>query len=304
MGGLAIVALAGASARPELWSAGPVQVLLAVGAATGTGASACVALAALLGPCFAARRLVTGGEAAALESLGWGRRDLVRAWAPIGLVATLAAAGAGLGVEPIAWRAVHAVKGSPALAAASWARLQAGEVAALGDGGALVLRNGALRFTTGDGAWTGELSSLRPAAGGWAVEGAVLRGAAGEGWSADGLELRLAGAAAASWSEAPRSPWAAGPRALLRRTAEPRAERVLHRRVALILAVLPLGLLGLCLGWSRRRGVLWLVPAVPFIVFLAARWADTAALSPVLAGWVPAIVAVLCAGLGWWRLPS
>ncbi len=297
------MALAGASARPELWAAGPGQVLIAVAAAAGTGASACVALTALLGPLFTTRRLVAGGEATALEALGWGRRDLAIAWLPLGLLAVVAAVGAGLVVEPAAWRVVHSVKGSPAMTAASWARLQAGEVAVLPDGGGLVSRGGALRFSTGDGAWTGELSNPRPDGRSWVFDAARARSSQGEEWSVDRLSLRPADDVAERWAGPPRSPWAASWTALRRRSDEPRAVRVLHRRLALVVAVVPLGLLGLCLGWSRRRGALLVAGGAPFAVFLAARLADTSNLPPTFAGWAPAVVAVGLAAVAWWRLP-
>jgi hypothetical protein len=304
LGAVAVAALAGASARPELWSAGVARVLAGVLAATGTGASACVTLAALLGPLVAARRLVDGGEAAALEALGWGRAALVRAWIPVAVAAALVAAAAGLGVEPAAWRAVHGLKGSPAAAAAAWARLEGGEVAVLPDGGAVVVRDGALRFRGGDGAWSGVGAAIRPAPAGWDFGPTDAIAADGSRWRADALRLRLDGPAAARWQAAPSSPWAASWGALLARSDEPRARRVLHRRVALVAAVLPLGLLGLCLGWSRRRRDLLGVAVVPLLVFLAARLADASGLPPVLAGWSPTAVATLLAIWAWWRVPA
>ncbi len=67
---------------------------------------------------------------------------------------------------------------------------------------------------------------------------------------------------------------------------------------ALIVAVLPLGLVGIGVGWSRRRRALVFGALLPAAVFLVARWSD-GALPPVLAGWSPAIVSALAAGWFW-----
>jgi hypothetical protein len=301
LGGLTIVALFGAAARPELWHAGLGQVALAVAAAVGTGASACVAITALFGPWLATRRLVLGGEAAALEAVGWGRADLLRSIVPLALGLVVLAAAAGLAVEPAAWTAVHRVKGSPALAAAAWARLESGAVHTLPDGGAVVFQERRLRFTTGDGGWSGALEDARPAVAGWSFGASRIDAGEGGAWSMDRLELRLESPEA--WTEPPSSPWAARFGALYQRRDEPRARRVLHRRMALIAAVLPLAALGLGLGWSRRRRSLWMAALMPAAVFLSARLADTSAVSPLLAGWAPAGVA--CAAAFWvWRRPS
>ncbi len=294
LGALAVVALGGAAARPELWSAGLGQVARAVAAGVGTGAAASVALAARLGPAIALRTRTS--ERRGLAALGWGRGAVVRAWAPVAGAVLALSLVAGLVVEPAAWRAVHGVKGSPAVAAAGWSSLKSGTVRTLADGGAVVLEGDRLRFTTGRGEWTGRAESPRPASDTWSFSAVEVRSAEQGTWTMDRAALKLVDPEA--WTAPPSSPWAASLSGLRGRTDEPRARRVLHRRLALIVAVLPLGLVGIGVGWSRRRRALVFGALLPAAVFLVARWSD-GALPPVLAGWSPAIVSALAAGWFW-----
>lgn len=290
------------AARPEIWAAGTGFVVTSTLAVAGTQALALLLAAALAGGFLLHQSLAESGRLAALSSLGYGPGSLLRAMAPLLVGGALVAVVAAFWVEPTAWTAIHAVRGSPAVTAAALGRLDAGEVIALGDGAASRSVHGLEVAVPGAAA---TMVRAAPSAGGWliqelAVEGEIAR------WSAGSLRLRPL-----VEPSPPTSPltfgWARGRLAL--RDADGGADRarlVFHRRHALVLLA-PLLVLGGFLLAARRRGAdpgrpLVRVGVLGIVLFLLVRVSDqgalAGALNPVVAAWVP----LAAAPLGVWIL--
>lgn len=260
-----MLAAAAVGLRPDAFAAGLARVLWGGAAYLGTIAAGVVPGVALGAAFLTSRRLSERGDSVALAGLGLGPmacwRSLWPLWAGLsGLVLLLAFAG-----EPPAWRAVHQLKGAPEAAAVAWARLQAGEVRVLPQGGALVAHDGRLRFATGDGQWRGSFAAAaaRPEGGdwGWTFGSAQLRHKDGSEWRARRVRLRPDPQWLASYRAPPRSPWAERPARLISERCGPeqsaegcqRAALVLHRRLCLAALVPAVACIGWLLGWSVRR---------------------------------------------------
>jgi predicted membrane protein len=313
IGLLLLASVASSAAFPRIHVAGDRLVITALLAALGTGAGPLLPLAALAAGFAVARTASRRGEAAAAETLGLGRLRMWAALLPLWALLALLCLGVGFGAEPVAWRAIHQVRGAPLAAAVAWAGLSQGEVRVLGNGGALVLQQGQLRFTTGDGLWHGRAGSFSPVPdqATWEAVDVQLVQEGGGRWQVDALEARLSDDRRERWLAPPTSPWSLGWRDLWRRSGHSeRASLVAHRRLALGTSVPLLALLGWLIGWtpgSRRSARWWRSPAVAAVavaLFTLTRAADHAVasgqLSGALAGWLPAIAAGLTAGLVLW----
>ena len=311
VGLLLLSSTAASAAFPRIHVAGPGLVATALLAVLGTGVGPLLPLAALASGFAVARTASTRGEAAAAAALGL---SPLRTWAallPLWALLTALCLAVGFGAEPAAWRAIDRVRGAPLAAAVAWAGLSQGEVRVLGDGGALVLERGLLRFTTGDGRWHGSAGGLSPQLNetSWrAVDLRLTEEGAGT-WRVATLEARLVDERAERWLAPPSSPWSLSWSDLRRRARQGgRASLVLHRRLALAASVPLLALLGWLLGWapggSRQSARRWRAPAVAAVavgLFAVARVADHAVasnqLGGALAGWLPALAAGLATAL-------
>jgi hypothetical protein len=304
---LLLAAVASTAAFPRIHAAGPDVLLTALLAALGTGAAPLLPLAGLGAGFAVARSAGRRGEAAAAAALGWGPWRIQRSLAPLWIGLALVCFGLGTWAEPAAWRAIHYVRGAPLASAVAWAGLQAGEVRPLSDGGALVLRDGAIAFTTGDRSWRGTagLPEPLPDQGGWRIDGLEVVALDELGrearWQVSALTLELEPGRRDRWLAPPTSPWTLGWGALRARDGR-RAAMVLHRRIALAACVPLMALLGWLIGWApggaRQATAAWRVPAVAgcaIALFAATRSADHAvawgALPGGLGGWAPALAA-------------
>ncbi len=289
--------LLGVAGHPEAWSAGVAFVGRTVLAVAGTSA-----VAAVLGACLVAGFLLRGdlvrsGALDGLAALGWGAADVGRWSAPLLVAAAALALVGGFAIEPAAWTAMHGLKGSPALSAASLARLERGDVVALPDGavvavdGALAVRLGTIEATIG---------GLAPAEGGWTLNDVRVEGAESR-WSAASVMLRPV-----ALPGPPASPWTRGWSALRAQAhsgggAGARAARVWHRRHALVVLAPLLGLLGFLVGPMQRRapGGGARIGALALGLFLVLRAADRMGqadlLGPALAGWAPVLACAVLA---------
>ena len=287
---LAVGAL-GLLGRPEAWAAGPRFVLASVAVGAGTAASAVPLGAALLVGWLLARDDRRSGEADARASLGLGGGAVRAALLPTTALLTVLAGVALLRIEPASWRAVHALRGSPAVTAVALGRLERGEVVGA-RGAALAPVGDALAFTSGE--QNGRVTGLAPDGVGWGFAGASLEGPGGS-WQIGAGTLRPVAAPAP-----PASPLAQSTTRLLG-ASDGRARRVLHRRLALLLAAPLLLALGWGLGGRAGRSAS-LAPALLGLgLFGALRLADRAAqaewIGPEPAGWLPVL---LLAAAAWW----
>lgn len=316
VGGLLLVtvAAAGSAALPGVQAAGPRFVATALFAAVGTAAAALVPFVAGIAAFSAARAMSRSGGAAGSASMGVSAASAWRGLWPLWLALAVLAGGVGFYAEPLAWRTVHLVRGSPALAASGWASMQAGEVRTLGEGGAAVLRDGALDAVTGDRAWSLGATSFGPdqAGEGWLLRGVRLLegGAAAPVTSWEVASLRVVRRSDAAAAEPPRSPWSKDPAALLAGQGSSRARLVLHRRLALVFAVPLLAWLGWRGGWDERgpratgaRGLslAGVVVVVLALTRVADRAAGSGALEGALAGQAPAVLSAAAVALFTWR---
>lgn len=287
---LAVGAL-GLLGRPEAWAAGPRFVLASVLVGAGTAASAVPLGAALLLGWLLARDDRRSGEADARASLGLGGGTVRAALLPTAALLTVLAAVSLLRIEPASWSAVHALRGSPAATAVALGRLERGEVVGA-RGGALAPDGDALAFVLG--AREGRVTGLAPDGVGWRFADATLDAPGGR-WEIGAGTLRPIAA-----PSPPASPLAHSTSALLGAT-DGRARRVLHRRLALLLAAPLLLALGWGLGGRAGRSAS-LAPALLGVgLFGALRLADRAAqaevLGPESAGWLPVVLLGVAA---WW----
>lgn len=281
-----LVALAG---RPESWAAGPGFALATGLALAGTGAVAALLLGALAAGFLFRVELADSGVLSGLGGLGLGPRSVLVAAGPVLLLWTGLVGACAFGVEPLAWTAVHRVKGSPAVSAAALGRLEAGEVVAV-PGGALVAPGGGLRARLGD--LTARAEGWAPEGAGWSFDG-VHAQHAGDTWQIDRLRLRPVAP-----PEPPRSPWTRGWSGLRSQIASgdqvPRARFVWHRRHALVVLAPLLAVLGFVLGPRRTgsfTGATLRVGGLAVLLFLLVRAAD-ALPAPFLAGWAPVLLAL------------
>ena len=290
--GFAIAALGGAIAllgRPEAAAAGPSFVAATLLASVGTSMTA-IALAAPAVAANATRvRWERSGARAGLAQLGVGERDLVRALLPSFAVLGLAGGALVWLSEPPAWTAIHGLKGSPAATAAVLGRLAADETLSAGAGDLVLASEGDRVQVWGRAGWTATAASLRPAARGWQIERLEVRSGT-DTWGAGQLRLHLI-----EPPEPPTSPLARGLGDLLG-DETPRARLVLHRRLALPLLAVVLGLMGWLAGGTRAGiGPAARLAALILGTVLALRGADLAAARGILgagtAGWLPAAAA-------------
>jgi len=293
---LGFLALAG---RPGAWSGGPGLVLALVLAIAGTSALAVVLAGALLGGFLLRGQLEGTGTMAGLQTLGWGPRHLALAGLPVLSLCLFAAGFAAFSVEPAAWTAVHAVKGSPAVTAVVLSRLARGEVVAV-PGGAVVQAQGRLEAALG--ATQASVADMSPQAGGWQLDDVRVEGASAS-WSAARIRLVPTGG-----TQRPANPLTRGwgeLRTLARQGG--RSSLVWHRRHALAVLAPLLACLGFGLGGrgrrQRRPGV-W-VGGAALGLFLAARGADQLVadglLAPTLGGWAPCLLGALMLLASRWR---
>ena len=319
IGALFLVSAAAVCLRPEAFSAGSERVLWGVGAFLGTVAAGTVPLVALASGFVVSTRLSDRGEAMALGSMGVAPVPAWRALWPLWLVLTAATLAIAFAIEAPAWRVVHQLRGASEVAAVSWNRLQAGEVRVLPKGGALVARDGAMRFASGDGGWRGSAGSVVALVGdrdwGWRVADAKFQHADGSLWSARDLRLRADVESLARSREQPRSPWslpterliAAAHSADARPAVRNRAGLVLHRRFALASLVPTLALLGWLLAWSplregrrdgRRHLVVALLAVSLYALLKSGEKVVAAGLLPgVLGAWLPVLPFLLASVL-------
>ena len=115
-----------------------------------------------------------------------------------------------------------------------------------------------LNFESGDGQVRGSAESFEPRAEDvrWDLNDLRLElaGPSPGVWSIDRLTLELDEDHAVRYRQPTRSPWAAGPMELLeRQSEEPRAAKVLGRRILQTLGLLPLVGLFWWLGWPRGK---------------------------------------------------
>ena len=308
VGLLMLAAVASSATAPRVHAAGAGLVLLALLAAIGTGSAPLMPLSALVAGFAVSRTSSQRGEVAAAEALGTGP---FRAWVSLAPLWALLAASClllGYGAEPAAWRALHRVRGAPLAATVAWAGLSQGEVRGLGEGGALFVARGELRFTSADRSWSGGARRVEPAdAASWKAEGVVLEERGRGAWTIDSMALTLEDQRRDRWLAPPTSPWSLSLPDLAARD-DGRSALVLHRRAALAAAVPLLALIGWLLGWApggrRQAGRWWRAPAVAVVaatLFAVARASDHAVaqgrIGGGLAGWLPALAACVVTGL-------
>jgi len=274
---LGLVAAAAVAARPDAWAMGPQRVGVAMLAAVGTSAGPVLPVAAGLGTATLLGALRRRGDLVGLRAQGIGAGAMARVLLLPAVLLVLAAAGWGELAEPAAWRAVHRVRGAPALAAAAWESLQSGEGRTV-PGGAVVLEGGALVAASEDLAFEGQLQDLRPQGARWVFDGARVDTPDGR-WTTGPGRLRLRDEV--RWSAPPTSPRAAHLSALLVRGDE-RSRQILHRRLALPWAVGLWFLLPLLPALGGLRA-----PLLAVGWLLAVRAVDQSGLAAAAVGWAP-----------------
>ena len=297
--GLAVAILGGALgllARPEALAAGVRFVLGLLVTSAGTSLSAVVPGAITVGCFVVVSRWRRNGALAGLAQLGVGPRDLLRSALPILLALSVVGGLLVHLAEPLAWTAVHHLKGSPAASAAALGRLAGGEAVALNDG-----RIVAAPTTTGLAlrarGWSGTAARLSATPDGWAVEQLHVAGPASR-WTVRAALLRPVDAATP-----PSNPLTFGALRLLDDGGS-RAALVLHRRMALPVLGLLLGLCALQLGGRPRFGALALI-GLALSTFALVRatdgWARAGDMPPWIAGWLPPTIVAVVALLLWRR---
>lgn len=298
---LLLAAVASTAALPGVGAAGMRVVLAAVLASLGTGAGPLLPLAALGGAFGLAWTLSGRGECTAAQALGLGPIRLLATQAPV--LATAAAACLGLGLlgEPAAWREVHRLRGSPLAAATAWAGLDRGDVRVIGGGGAIVVRDGGLRFGLAGHGISGQAESVEPLPGtaSWRLAGFRLDLPGSGTWEAGAVVIQPDREKLERWLAPPQGPRTLGPLRLLRAArSDQRAAMVWHRRLAQAAAVPLLALAGWLMGWAppgRRRGAAaWRGAAAVGLalgLLAASRTADHAATAGLVGGatggWLP-----------------
>ena len=297
--GLAVAVLGGALgllARPEALAAGARFVIALLVTAAGTSLSAVVPGAITVGSFVVVSRWRRNGALAGLAQLGVGPRDLLRTALPILLALSVTGGLLVHLTEPLAWTAVHHLKGSPAASAAALGRLGGGEAVVLNDGHIV-----AAPTTTGLAlrarAWSGTAATLSATPDGWAVEQLQIAGPASQ-WTVRAALLRPVDAATS-----PSNPLTFGSLRLLDERGS-RAALVLHRRLALPVLGLLLGLCALQLGARHRFGAPALI-GLAFSTFALVRatdgWARAGEMPPSIAGWFPPTIVAAVALLLWRR---
>ncbi len=313
-GSLLVIAAAAVCLRPEAFAAGPARVGWGLLAFVGTVAAGTVPIVAFFGAYLGSSRLSVRGESMTLSTLGLGPMTVWRVLWPLWTLFVLVALLFAFVLEPPSWRAIHQLKGSPQAAAVAWTRVRAGEMRVLPDGGGLSLRDGVLRFTSGDGEWSGSSSEPSPRmgsdGGSWHFGPTRIARRDGSTWQARSLSLRPDRAALERYLEPPRSPWARGSIALLElscgdgREAEcVRAALVLNRRITWAVLSPMMALLGWLLAWTPvrrgrgRAGASWALALPPLALYSSLKLGEMGLawglLSGASAAWFPVSVAAV-----------
>jgi len=249
-----------------------------------------------------------------LSTLGLGPMTVWRVLWPLWTLFALVALFSAFVLEPPSWRAIHQLKGSPQAAVVAWTRAKAGEMRVLPDGGGLSLRDGVLRFASGNGEWSASSSDPSPSmgadGGSWHFGATRITRRDGSTWQARSLSLRPDSEALERYLEPPRSPWARGSLALLKMSCEDgreaecaRAALVLHRRSTWAVLVPMMALLGWLLAWTPARrgrgraGAGWALALPPLVLYSSLKLGEMGLawglLSGAVAAWLPIFVAAV-----------
>ena len=311
VGSLVVIAVAAVCLRPEAFAAGLGRVGWALFSFLGTVAAGAVPVVVFFCAFLCCLRLSQRGEAMTLSTLGLGTVTLWRLLWPLWAVFALMALVLAFVLEAPSWRAIHQLKGSPQAAAVAWSRVQAGEMRVLPDGGGLTLRDGVLRFSSGDGEWSG--SATRPSprmgldGGGWRLGRTKVERSDGARWQAQSVTLRPDSEVLKRYLEPPRSPWARDSIALLGMSCAEgkeaecsRAALVLHRRLIWPVLVPIMALLGWLLAWTPARrgrepaGAGWMLVLPPLVLYSALKAGEMGLawglVSGTAAAWLPTLV--------------